>query len=656
IVWRIGLEDLFVSPTVFADVATWPRQPTQLDIFQIFFTRIVTVGSGSVGLGIQISAVGTFARLQDIFLFPLLFLLLLLVLELSSDLVFRKCCEMGEVSDEVVEVTVVEKAPEAGGGKLTRRKMRRKDAAEGGDGLVTWERFLPKISLRVLLVEADDSTRQIISALLRKCSYRVAAVPDGLKAWEMLRGKPESVDLILTEVDLPSISGYALLTLIMEHDLCKNIPVIMMSTQDSVNTVYKCMLKGAADYLVKPLRRNELRNLWQHVWRRQSSLAPGSNFPVDESLGQQKPEGASANNSTSNQVNGFQREEQPVIGNGGGGGGDDQSSCSRPEMQGESADVVEDIPRVSSKEAIDFMGASFRRNGQSHREESVAKHDTSRIELDLSLRRPDTSENHQPSLHPSSASAFTRYVHRPLQTQCSVSPLVTDQRKNVAASGGDDNNTVLINQYNVSEPPPSAQRRNEASFYNSSDSPGPPFSNQMNSWPGQGSYPTPAPIIHFPGPNHTSTMAPASVSPSPSSVSPHEYSSMFHPFNGKPEGLQERDGSMDMEERRHVSSATEHSGTGNHCSTNYIDYHHQQQQLLEKRSEEGYSSSVGKLQQSLQREAALNKFRMKRKERCFEKKVRYESRKKLAEQRPRIKGQFVRQVQSTETSTQEAPQ
>lgn len=76
------------------------------------------------------------------------------------------------MSDEVVEVTVVEKAPEAGGGKLTRRKMRRKDAAEGGDGLVTWERFLPKISLRVLLVEADDSTRQIISALLRKCSYR----------------------------------------------------------------------------------------------------------------------------------------------------------------------------------------------------------------------------------------------------------------------------------------------------------------------------------------------------------------------------------------------------------------------------------------------------------------------------------------------------
>ncbi|CAH8334366.1 unnamed protein product [Eruca vesicaria subsp. sativa] len=494
---------------------------------------------------------------------------------------------MGEMSNEVVEVTVVEKP--------ARRKTRRKDATEGGDGLVTWERFLPKISLRVLLVEADDSTRQVVSALLRKCSYKVASVPDGLKAWETLKGNPESVDLILTEVDLPSISGYALLTLIMEHDTCKNIPVIMMSTQDSVNTVYKCMLKGASDYLVKPLRRNELRNLWQHVWRRrQNSLAPNS-FQLDESLGHQKPEGA-------------------------------QSSCTRPEMEGES----EDNTRDSSKEAIDFMGASFTRNTQGNREESVAKYE-SRIELDLSLRRPNQSSRDKPSLHPSSGSAFTRYVHKPLLTQCSVSPLVPDQRKNVAAS--EDGNIVVTNQYNSSELPPSAPRRNEASFYNGADSPGPP------SWPGQGSYlPTPVPIknIQFTGPDR----APAS--------SPNEYSSMFHPFNGnKPEGLQEKD----VEERRHVSFAI-----GNHCSTSYIDYHHQHhQQLLEKKNQEGYSLSVGKTEQS-RREAALNKFRMKRKDRCFDKKVRYESRKKLAEQRPRIKGQFVRQVQSTETTTQEAPQ
>lgn len=56
----------------------------------------------------------------------------------------------------------------------------------------------------------------------------VAAVPDGLMAWETLKCGPHNIDLVLTEVELPLISGFALLTLVMEHDICKNIPVISM--------------------------------------------------------------------------------------------------------------------------------------------------------------------------------------------------------------------------------------------------------------------------------------------------------------------------------------------------------------------------------------------------------------------------------------------
>lgn len=78
------------------------------------------------------------------------------------------------------------------------------------------------------LTTLNFNKRLKVSLFCSLCLLSVAAVPDGLKAWEMLKGKPESVDLILTEVDLPSISGYALLTLIMEHDICKNIPVISM--------------------------------------------------------------------------------------------------------------------------------------------------------------------------------------------------------------------------------------------------------------------------------------------------------------------------------------------------------------------------------------------------------------------------------------------
>ena len=48
------------------------------------------------------------------------------------------------------------------------------------------------------------------------------------------------------------------------------------------------------------------------------------------------------------------------------------------------------------------------------------------------------------------------------------------------------------------------------------------------------------------------------------------------------------------------------------------------------------------------RAKALAKFRQKRKERCFDKKVRYVNRKKLAETRPRVRGQFVRVASNTE--------
>ncbi|KAL9435351.1 hypothetical protein AB3S75_021596 [Citrus x aurantiifolia] len=171
-----------------------------------------------------------------------------------------------------------------------------------------WESFLPRMVLRVLLVEADDSTRQIISALLRKCSYRVAAVPDGLAAWETLKCRPHSIDLVLTEVELPSISGFALLTLVMEHDVCKNIPVIMMSSHDSISMVLKCMLKGAADFLIKPVRRNELRNLWQHVWRRHSLL--GGHVPQNLHDVYHKGGAISENNMASNHSSDYAASSQ----------------------------------------------------------------------------------------------------------------------------------------------------------------------------------------------------------------------------------------------------------------------------------------------------------------------------------------------------------
>ncbi|TKY67280.1 Two-component response regulator PRR37 [Spatholobus suberectus] len=173
--------------------------------------------------------------------------------------------------------------------------------------VICWERFLPVRSIKVLLVEDDDSTRHVVRALLRNCSYEVTAVSSGLQAWKVLEDPGNHIDLVLTEVAMPILSGIGLLCKIMSHKTLKNIPVIMMSSHDSMGIVFKCLSKGAVDFLVKPIRRNELKNLWQHVWRRcHSSSGSGSESATHtRKSAKSRSNDASENNSDSSDENDY---------------------------------------------------------------------------------------------------------------------------------------------------------------------------------------------------------------------------------------------------------------------------------------------------------------------------------------------------------------
>ncbi|KAL0304490.1 UNVERIFIED_CONTAM: Two-component response regulator-like APRR5 [Sesamum radiatum] len=657
---------------------------------------------------------------------------------------------MGEVvvgGEGGMELEVEEREAGTETGKQAEEKNKKqKITAEGGNGggdtaaepaagsatsVVRWERFLPKMVVRVLLVEADDSTRQIIAALLRKCSYRVAAVPDGLKAWEVLKGRPRTIDLILTEVELPSISGYALLTLIMEHEVCKNIPVIMMSSQDSVSTVYKCMLRGATDFLVKPVRKNELRNLWQHVWRKQASSTGAGLGPPELSIAQQKDEDTSENNPLSNHSSGYistiQKNRQCIE-----KGSDIQSSCSKPELEieGEDSEQVDcfsqpkstkclsddfniptqerchqesrklraddneteesqAVPKVnanyaitreeknsddgpeevnatvqvseknnvldnSSKEAIDLIGA-FDSHLKGTFGSAPSNFSTNKFDnlpqLDLSLKRYQPSghvtqvndERHR--LNHSGASAFSRYINKPLALRNCTSP-------STFQTGQAEMTFSYSQNREISHPIPVRGVRFENILKDYGSVMPPTYHAQSGQSP-----------LPSPGAAHHSESLPR-LNPFYSSDCQPSCSQQFHNLMDQriSSTIDQIDNKHDhklenLEDPGHVSPANDQSGTSSFCNSNVS--HHQStgsgsngkinvisgnKTPSECGNEESFHVHEGSSHRSMQREAALTKFRMKRKDRCFEKKVRYESRKKLAEQRPRVKGQFVRQV------------
>ncbi|XP_055800921.1 two-component response regulator ORR24-like [Solanum dulcamara] len=121
------------------------------------------------------------------------------------------------------------------------------------------------VGMRVLAVDDDPICLKLLDGLLRKCQYHVTTTSQARTALTMLRENKDRFDLVISDVHMPDMDGFKLLELVgLEMDL----PVIMLSANSDSNLVMKGIHHGACDYLVKPVRLEELKNIWQHVIRR----------------------------------------------------------------------------------------------------------------------------------------------------------------------------------------------------------------------------------------------------------------------------------------------------------------------------------------------------------------------------------------------------
>ena len=109
---------------------------------------------------------------------------------------------------------------------------------------------------RILLADDNADMRDYISSLLR-ADYEVTAVADGHEALtESLRNPPA---LVLSDVMMPQMDGFELLTALRSHEKTRMIPVVMLSARAGEEAKVEGLEKGADDYLVKPFSARELR-------------------------------------------------------------------------------------------------------------------------------------------------------------------------------------------------------------------------------------------------------------------------------------------------------------------------------------------------------------------------------------------------------------
>ncbi|MBD2245027.1 response regulator [Nostoc sp. FACHB-888] len=108
---------------------------------------------------------------------------------------------------------------------------------------------------RILLADDNADMRDYVKRLLSQ-QYEVESVPDGLAALDSARGRIP--DLVLTDVMMPGLDGFALLQELRADPQTRKVPIILLSARAGEEARVEGLEAGADDYLIKPFSAREL--------------------------------------------------------------------------------------------------------------------------------------------------------------------------------------------------------------------------------------------------------------------------------------------------------------------------------------------------------------------------------------------------------------
>jgi adenylate cyclase len=110
---------------------------------------------------------------------------------------------------------------------------------------------------KLLVVDDNRVNRLLLGRALEQLGHTVTFAENGREGLEALRR--QRVDLILLDIEMPEMDGYQALAALAADPHLRDIPVVMMSSVEEVDSVARCIEMGAEDYLFKPVNPVLLR-------------------------------------------------------------------------------------------------------------------------------------------------------------------------------------------------------------------------------------------------------------------------------------------------------------------------------------------------------------------------------------------------------------
>jgi diguanylate cyclase (GGDEF)-like protein len=138
---------------------------------------------------------------------------------------------------------------------------------------------------RILVADDEPHIRRILQFLLEQEGFEVIMAENGEEAWKQVAvAQP---DLVLLDVMMPGMDGYAVLSVIREGFETRNLPVILLTAKGEDQDKVRGLKGGANDYVVKPFNHDELllrvTNLLEAT-RREREANPLTGLPGNRAI------------------------------------------------------------------------------------------------------------------------------------------------------------------------------------------------------------------------------------------------------------------------------------------------------------------------------------------------------------------------------------
>lgn len=116
--------------------------------------------------------------------------------------------------------------------------------------------------IRALIVDDSSVMRKIVERALRQAGLDPLVVHEagsGVEGLELLKAQQGKVDLILSDINMPSMDGLEFLRQIQLQNLAPGVPVVMITTESSEEHVRQAIQAGARGYIRKPFTAEQVK-------------------------------------------------------------------------------------------------------------------------------------------------------------------------------------------------------------------------------------------------------------------------------------------------------------------------------------------------------------------------------------------------------------